>query len=242
MSNERANRIAQTAELILTTDDLREVNDAFKLSPTFRATLEDRLREYRRVSQNLNTATGQRSGDAERVKSSHPRLTQRMRDGFRFLQALPDFRVTDAQKLTALRTYGFDGNKTGSLERKERVLELARVALAVTPSINPPEARYPADLLGEIEKELQILDQANAGSRIGNRSAATQARDRALQELSKAVSRVRAYYIFASDDLDATPELAKIGMNPTRRTGQRKVQTESNVQPPPGTLPPVTPN
>ena len=147
---------------------------------------------------------------------------------------MPEFRVSKAQKLGAMRSYGFDGAKVGGLERKERVLELARLALSMTPTIQPAEARYPADLLAEIEKELLILDQADPGSRIGNRSTATQARDRSLAELKKANSRVRHHYIAASDDLDETPELAKIGMTPTRRSGQRRVAGET-ISVPPGT-------
>lgn len=231
MSHESANQIAQTAELILATDDLRSNTDTFKLPSEFRSLVEDRLRQYRTVSQNLQAASGQRSGHAQQVKSSLPRLRQHLRDGFAFLRALPEFRVSKALKLSAMRSYGFDGAKVGGLERKEHVLELARLALSMSPSIQPAEARYPIDLLAEIEKELLILDQADPGSRIGNRSTATQARDRALAELKKCNSRVRHHYIASSDDLDETPELAKIGMNPTRRSGQRKVAGEPTPTP-----------
>ena len=58
MSNESANQIAQTTELILATDDLRSANDPFKLGPTLRALVEDRLRQYRTDSQNLQSASG----------------------------------------------------------------------------------------------------------------------------------------------------------------------------------------
>ncbi len=239
MAHLSANQIAQTAELILATDDGRAATDPFKLPLMFRSLLEDRLQHYRMVSQNLQAASGQRSGHSGRVKESLPRLRQRLRDGFKFLDALPDFRVSESAKQSALLAYGWAGLKVGNLEPKDRVFELARLALSMTPSVQPPEARYPADLLAQIESELSILSEAEPGSRIGNRSAATQARDRALKELHRAVTRLRHYYIACSDDIDETPELAKIGMNPTHRSGQRKVASESAVKPPIGPLPPV---
>ncbi len=239
MGHLSANQIAQTAELILATDDGRLPADPFKLPVVFRSLLEDRLLSYRTVSQNLQAASGQRSGHSGRVKESLPRLRQRLRDGFKFLDALPDFRVSESEKQSALLAYGWSGLKVGNLEPKDRVFELARLALSMTPSVQPPDARYPQDLLAQIELELSILAEAEPGSRIGNRSAATQARDRALKELHRAVTRLRHYYIACSDDIDETPELAKIGMNPTQRTGQRKTKAENGVKPPEKPLPSV---
>lgn len=115
------------------------------------------------------------------------------------------------------------------MQSKDRMLKLARLAISATPSVLPIEARYPADLLLEIQKELDILQEAEPGAQIGNRSTATKEKYDALQKLSRVISRVRGYYVSASDDIDRTPELARLGLNPRRATGQRRIPAE---QPP----------
>ncbi len=224
--------VAETAERILEVDRQRSSDDPFKLSASLLILVETRHSAYHNAYVNQKSATGQRMGNSELANQSFSRLAQRLREGYRFLSALPGFRVTSGEKLSALHSYGWTNGKMGKLQSKDRILQLARLALSVTPSILPAEARYPADLLAQIESELDILKDAAPGAQIGVRSTATQAKRTALKELALAIGRVRAFYISASDDMDKTPELAKIGFSPRKVSGQRRIPAEMPLETP----------
>ena len=234
-----AEDIAQTAERILEVDRLRAKDDSFLLTVMLHALVEDRLGIFRDAYMQQKSASGQRMGNSELANQSIGRLTERLREGYRFLSALPAFRVPSDKKLSAMHSYGWNGGKVGKLQSKDRVLSLAKLALSVTPTVLPADARYPADLLAEIEKELNILKDAEPGAQIGVRSSATKAKTKALKDLTLAVGRVRAFYISASDDMDKSPELAKIGLNPRQATGQRRIPAE--MPPPTGDTVATTP-
>jgi hypothetical protein len=58
----------------------------------------------------------------------------------------------------------------------------------------------------------------------GPRQAVLAARDAVREALRKSNSRVRFFYCHASDDLDQTPELARIGLQPRRDRGDAQPQ------------------
>lgn len=222
-----ADTIAQMAERILTVDTQRAITDPFRLTPALRQLVERRLCSYRAATQRQQSVSGIRYSSSQQTKEALNRLSDRLRDGYRFLVGIPSFRLPESQRLAVLAAYGWSSGKLGNLKRKERLLELARQAIAITPYLQPELARYPDDLLKHLQEELAILDKAEPAARLVGRQAATKARKHALEELRRAVSRVRGYYISASDDLDKTPELAKVGLNPRRPSRQRRVPTES---------------
>lgn len=226
-----ADTIAQMAERILTVDTQRAITDPFRLTPTLRQLVERRLCVYRAATQRQQSVSGIRSNSSQQAREALVRLADRLRDGYRFLVGIPSFRLPESQRLAVLAAYGWPSGKMGNLKRKERLLELARQALAITPYLQPELARYPEDLLKHIHAELVILDATEPNARLGGRQAATQARKQALDELRRAVSRVRGYYISASDELDKTPELAKVGLNPRRVAHQRHADRDPSTQP-----------
>ncbi len=59
--------------------------------------------------------------------------------------------------------------------------------------------------------------------------SATSKRNTATTLLDKALRRVRYHYCSVSDDCDETPELAKVGFQPVRRSGQRLIASEQPV-------------
>jgi hypothetical protein len=239
MSRMDGDDLAQTAERILAVDAKRIGNDPFLLPVELRTLLQTRLSNYREEAQNHSTASGMRSGHSAESKEAITALRERVRDGYRFLDALPTFQIPASQKLSVMQVYGFDGGKIGNLLRKDRVLALARLAVSVTPSVLPSQARYSVDLLSELTRLLDILADAEPGSLVGNRAVATKARDAALVNLYKALRRVRHYFCSCSDDVDTTPELTRVGINSVKRSGQRKTKAETAVKPPEGPLPPV---
>ena len=108
-----ADDLAQTAERILQVDKQRLMSDLFKLPDWLRLLVETRLMAYRMATREHSTASGSRSNQSEQVKTSITRLTQRMRDGHKFLSGLPDFRVdvlagvNDNPDTDVMRTYEF---------------------------------------------------------------------------------------------------------------------------------------
>ena len=137
-----------------------------------------------------------------------------------------------------MQAYGFDAGKVGDLFRNDRVLALAKLALTVTPSVQPVSARYPSELLEHIDSLREILSDAQPGALIGNRSTATKARNTAQKDLTNALRRARYFYYSCSDDVDASAELSRLGLSPVKRSGQRRLPGEGEVPPVIGAPPP----
>lgn len=226
MARRDSDAAIQTARLIQTVDDSRNLKDQFKLSPIMRDELNQRLTSLITLESQQQGATGNRLKDSETVKKTLPILADLLRDGYNHVKALPSYSITTAERNAAFAAYGWDSANIGSLQGLERVLALARKAIAATPDVEPLEARYPAELLTRIQTNLDILDASGAGAKVGTRQQATKARNEALRLLVLMNARVRLFYGSASDDLDKTAELAKIGLNPRNASGQRRIPSE----------------
>ena len=224
-----ANDAAQIAERIISIDRVRLADDPFKLTLALFHLVESRLAAYNSAVQRLSVASGTRSSNSQQAKDSLERLADLLRSGFKSIDAIPDFRVPANQRLAALESYGFAGGKLGNLVQKERLLALGRLAISVTPTIQPETVRMPADIVGRIQEEIDLLEDAEPGSRIGNRSTATKRRDNALKDLRRAISRIRFYYASCSDDIDTSTEFAKLGLNPRKVSGQRRIAGEGST-------------
>lgn len=226
MARRDSDAAIQTARLIQTVDNGRNSNDSFRLLPTLRHELDQRLTSLINLENQQQGATGNRLRDSEKLKETLPILANLLRDGYNHIKALPSYSITPAERSAAFAAYGWTSGNIGSLQGLDRVLALARKALAATPEIEPFAARYPAELLSRIQVSLDILDTSGAGSKVGTRQQATKARNEALRLLILVNARVRLFYGSASDDLDKTAELAKIGLNPRNTSGQRRVAGE----------------
>lgn len=231
MARRDSDAAIQTARLIQTVDDSRNVIDAFKLSPTLRMQLDQRLTSLITLENQQQGATGNRMRDSEKVKETLPILGNLLRDGYNHIKALPSYTITPAERSASFESYGWKSGNIGGLQGLERVLALARKAMAATLEIEPLAARYPGELLARIQASLDILDSSGAGSKVGTRQQATKARNEALRLLILINARIRLFYGSASDDLDKTAELAKVGMNPRNTSGQRRVPSEGTSTP-----------
>ena len=100
---------------------------------------------------------------------------------------------------------------------------LADQAVAVSSSV-VLAGRYPAAILTRIASWLAVLESNQVIARGGPREVVIEERDAARELLRKVNSRVRFYYCQASDDLDQTAELAKIGFQPRRDRGDAQPQ------------------
>ncbi len=229
------------ARMILTVDDSRSVDDDFKLSPRLRALVEDRRATLEQAESNLRLISGSRVNAAAQLRESKKMLAGLLKDGYNHLRAIPSFEIDTEARLGAFVTYGWEGGKMGKLADESYLLTLARQGLAVTGDVQPERARYPQTLLLRLQAELQTYTDASAIAQLGTRQQATRLRDKAMEALEKALMRVRHFYCQASDETDKSAELARIGYQPRRSSGQRSTAAEK-VAPPEGPLPPVPVN
>ncbi|WP_309713373.1 hypothetical protein [Armatimonas sp.] len=225
-----ARRDAQAADAqaakVLQVDEARGASDDFKLSEKLQALLSSRLEALRTAERAVNASESDRVGSKGAVTEALKALRERLKDGYNHIKAVPGFQIMSEQRRAAFEDYGWEGGMLGSLARPERVLSLARQVAAATPSVTPTEAQYPQALRQHIATELARYDANSLMASVGGRRGATVLRNKALQELEHALDRVRFSYCAASDERDATSELAKIDFQPIRRSAQRRLKTE----------------
>ena len=219
------------AKMVLTVDDSRSSGDDFKLSPSLRGLIEDRRTTLEQAESNLRLVSGGRVNAAAQLRESKKSLADLLRDGYNHIRAIPTFEIDTDARRGAFIAYGWDNGKMGNLADDSYLLTLARQALRVTPEVEPLQAQYPKALLTRLETELKNYTDASAMAKIGTRQKATQARNAAMEALEKALTRVRYYYCQASDEADRSAELARVGFQPRRASGQRLVPKERDAPP-----------
>ena len=171
------------------------------------------------------------------VEQGFTKLGELLRAGFNSIKAVTSEDASADQKHAAYVAYGWMGDKLGDLEGKARLKTLAEQAVAVAanpPAGVPAAALYPATLVTRISNWLGIIAANQPGSEAGNNELAIDNRNASRDLLHSCNSRVRFFYCSASDDLDQTPELANIGMQPRRDAG------DAAVPPKPDGVGPVT--
>lgn len=212
--------------MILTVDDSRSIGDEFRLAPRLRELVETRRLTLEQAEGNLRLVSGSRVNAAAQLRESKKTVASLLRDGYNHIRAIPSFEITEEERIGAFIAYGWDNGKMGNLADESYLLTLARQALHITPEVEPLRARYPQAILTRLQTELDILTNALAVAKIGTRQQATRTRNTAMEELEKVLARVRHFYCQASDETDQSAELARIGFQPRRVTGQRLVASE----------------
>ena len=226
MPQENSESMLRRARLVLAVDEKRDKNDPFKLAPWLKQDVSERLAALEIAKPSTNSEEGKRRGAATTLKDAFVELRGLLREGFRIVQAVPRYQATDGEKIGTLTAYGWAGGKLGMLVDNSRVTNLARLAIQETPKIKPEALRYPTELLSRIVAQVALIEAQESDATSGGRQTAIQKRNEARTALEKALRRVRFYYCAATDDADTTPELAKIGFQPVRRTGQRRLPGE----------------
>ncbi|HEU0069351.1 MAG TPA: hypothetical protein VFQ26_08855, partial [Nitrospiraceae bacterium] len=166
---------------------------------------------------------GDRATASLKVRAAFDQLTRLLRDGYNFIQGLGSFAISDAERLGLFTTYGWESGKVGDFT-DARLELLATQALAASSAIANPAHRYPTALLDLITTQLNILNANQPLATGGSAQVAIDARDTALELLHLANSRVRHFYCEVSDDVDQTPELARIARQPRRKHGAAQPQ------------------
>lgn len=220
-----------TGELIIQVNAERSFYDPFRLNPS----LDDLITTREGAAKVANSAAlmgaGDQTGAQDRVVQAREKLAELLRNGFAYLKGLPALDVPVADVNDALESYGWERGLLGDLASPLRIEALAAQAASATPGLDPA-VRYPAALLSRIANWLGILRANKSIAGGGTVSDVVNDKDAAREALLAAIGRVRFYYCSASDERDQTPELAKIGLQPRRDSGDAQPQPLPDV---PGT-------
>lgn len=223
MPNQTSLEQIELAELTQSVDDGRAAGDPFKLPASDRTTLDNRTADLKAKDSATLTSAGDRAAASANLRAALDQLQTLLRDGYNFIQGLGSFAISDADRIGLFTAYGWESGLVGDFN-DARVESLANQAATVTPTIADPAHRYPAALLTLITAQLAIVNTNQPLATGGTAQGATDARDAALELLLLMNARVRFFYCWASDDLDQTAELAKIGRQPRRDAGAAAAQ------------------
>ena len=223
MPNQTSLEQIELAELTQSVDNGRVAADPFKLPTALRTLLDTLLADLKTKDAATLTSEGSRATASANVRAALEQLQKLLRDGYNFVQGLGSFAITDAARIGLFTAYGWESGLVGAFS-DARIESLANQAITVTPTIADATHRYPAALLTLITAQLASVNTNQPIATGGSAQAATDARDAALALLQLINARVRFFYCSASDDLDQTPELVKIGRQPRRDSGAAAAQ------------------
>ena len=208
----------ELTELAIAVDDGRAVGDSFKLPSLLRAPLVATLAELKGLNSAALQAEGSRSLASFNLRTALDQLKNLLRDGFNFVQGLGGYQITEGQRLAVLTSYGWESGLIGTFT-DGRIESLANEAINATPTIANPAHRYPAALVTLIQTQLDLVNLNQPTATGGAAQASTTATNVAVDLLTILNSRVRFFYCGASNNLDQTDELRKIGRQPRRDAG-----------------------
>jgi hypothetical protein len=215
--------VAQRAQKV---DEARAATDVFKLPEILRDALDERLAEVLTFDSKQQSAGAQRTRSVTQRRDAITKLVEYLKDGFKFIQGIPRYEISETDRDAALSAYGWQGQQLGDLKTDTRILSLARQAIAISTTVEPAKARYPATLLTLIQDELDTIADSEGTVGVGGRQQATRSRNDALKRLQKIIARIRFYYCSMSDDTDTTAELGKLSLQPRRINHQRRLKSE----------------
>ncbi len=219
MSTQEAQEQREYAELTQSVDDARQPGDPYLLPADMRSALNTRLANAVATDSTTAMREGDRTLASGNVRTALDNLNRLLHDGYNHIKAIPSISINDAQRLSLLVTYGWPQGLLGEFT-DDRIESLAIQAVATTPTISDPAWRYPDAVMTAITTELATLNANQPLATTGDRQLAIANRDAAVDALRLINSRVRFFYCSASDLLDTTPELARIGRQPRRGPGE----------------------
>ena len=220
----------EQGDLVVMVNTGRETTDPFKLPLSLIALVVARLAEAKArnsaVAMNEGAAAG---ADVQRAEALL-RLTNLLRNGYAYLLSIPEDDLPYAQQQKALQSYGWEDGNLGDLSQPSRVESLARqVAVVAADTSIPDNAKYPASLASRISNWLGILESTEALAGGGTHQGLVELRNQARDLLLIVISRARHFYCSASDDVEHTPELARINMQPKRARGDAQPQPKPDA-------------
>ena len=218
--------------LVQNVDDQRDAADHFKLPAFLRTEFDAGLTALSATDNDQVLTESDRAGGSAAARTAIDTMKQLLKDAFHGIKAIPSTEINPGQRLAVFTAYGWASGKQGTLG-DARVIGLSRLGVQAHPEV-PAAWKYAPAIVTGLTAQLAILDANVDNANIGNREAATEARNNALDTFRVLLSRVRFYYCCAGPDADQTPELAKIGFQPRRDPGTVPNPVEPPAPPPPG--------
>lgn len=218
MPDQDTQELIDAATMILTVDGQRNADDPFKLTQNLHDLVENRLANLQGATAGVSLEEGDRGLASGDLRTALNALETLLRDGYSFIVAIPSFQLTPAERRQVFVTYGWTQGELGEFTDR-RIVTLADLAINNTPRIENTAYRYPTVILERIEAQREQVRLLAPDATTGEREGAVDERDDDRTLLQKAVSRVRHFYCQASDEVDQTPELSKIGFQPRRAKG-----------------------
>ncbi len=217
MSNQKSRSVSARARKIQDVDAPRPAADPFKLPAHLRVTHATDLAALDSADRDVQATRGADAFASPRVRLAIDTLQALLRQGYRAIDGLPDYQFDPIAKKEIFEDYGWARGLIGDLD-DTRTLEMAEdaVEIAAAPADEQPAWIYPAPLIALLAAQLTIVEGASATASGSAFQTAIDARDLALARLRRTNTRVRFHYCSASDDVDRTPELVKIGYQPRR--------------------------
>ena len=137
MPNQYTLEQIKVAELTQSVRGGRAANDPFKLSAGLRTLLDNRLIDLKAKDAVTLLKEGDRATASANVRTALDTLETRLKDGYNFLQGLPSYEISDADRLGVYTSYGWTSGLIGQFT-DGRIEALANQALVATPSIAIP--------------------------------------------------------------------------------------------------------
>jgi hypothetical protein len=220
MPSLESSEIISRLQTVITVDNGRAAASPFKLPTSLREDAVADLAALIATETDTDPAEGARVGASAAKRAALTELERQLRGGHRGIAALDEETITEGQRLQVFTSYGWESGELG-LFPDARVLAMARLA----PTVSAAEAGgnagwlYTAARLGRIAAQLAIIDALESTASGADRQAATLRRDTARELAGGTLLRVRFFYCSATRDVDATPELVRIGYQPRRAPG-----------------------
>jgi hypothetical protein len=215
----------ENGELILMVNGARLAGDLFILTGPIQTVVTTRLSDTRAKNAAVTMIGAATIGASAQQQQALDKLADLLRNGHSGIGAIASDDITDAQRAQVYEAYGWEGGLIGDLKTASRIETLGNLAATVaTDATVPAVGKYAATLVTRITNWLAIYNAASVLATGGDRQTLIQQRNDARDLLLAAISRVRHFYCAASDDIESTPELAKIGMQPKRAPGDAQPQ------------------
>lgn len=193
--------------------------------------LASALGEARTLWSGFLFAAGDVAGARLKVKEARGKLAGLVRNAHSHFGSLPEDVVSDADKLDALVSLGFEEGELGDLDDATHLVSLADQIVRENGDL-PAAVRVPTTITTRLANWLSIHNVNEAIADGGDREIITQQKDTARESLRRKIARVRLYIASTTDEGEGDPALALYGFQPKRDPGEAQPQPLPEV---PGT-------
>ncbi len=237
ITNISVSRALAQGKLIVAVDAGRTAEDPFKLPTALLSLLEADIESLEKDDASTHAAEGDRSEASANVRSAFEKIEAALRAGYAGIGAilsddLTENGISPSARFATFTSYGWEKAEIGRFT-DSRLLMLAELALQGETTIANPAWRYAPAIVNVIASQIDIIESEEVDATTGERQVIVAERNQTRDQLQTRISRARFFYCSASDELDATKELAKISFQPRRPASASPAPTPTPTPTPP---------